>query len=136
MKKTAMVTGIFAATVITLSGMALQAGEIKQNDRIQHKNDVAELSQMAKIPMENAITAALKKVPGSAMRAELENEKGQLVYNIEVAATDHKTMDVRVDAGNGAILKVEQDRQDHKVKDMEENDGDHENHDGQNEKED
>ena len=135
MKKKAKVTGIFAATVVTLSAMALQASEIKHANRIQHKGDAAELSRMAKIPMESAIITALQKVPGSAMRAELENENGQLVYTIEVAATDHQTMDVMVDADNGLILKVDQDQQDKEWKDMEENDGEHENHDGQGEKE-
>jgi hypothetical protein len=57
------------------------------------------------------------------LRAELENENGYLVYGIEIAKTDHQIVEVKVDAGDGKILKVENDR---KEKESHEREG-HEN---------
>jgi hypothetical protein len=67
----------------------------------------ADLQALAKITPEQARDAALAEVPGATFsEGELEEEDGYLVYEIELVA-DEKEVDVVVDAGNGAVLRVE-----------------------------
>jgi uncharacterized membrane protein YkoI len=80
---------------------------------------------MAKMSIDNAINAALKEVPGKAVRAELENEDGFLVYGVEIAKTDHQFVDVKVDAGNGKVLKIDQDQADKEGHEREDSDRGH-----------
>lgn len=69
----------------------------------------ASLEGLAKTTPEQAKTAALAAVPGTADKAELGNENGNVVYEVEVTGSDGKHTDVKVDAGNGAVLAQETD---------------------------
>ena len=51
-----------------------------------------------------AQAAALKAVPGTAGKVELDNENGSVVYSVEIADSAGAEVDVKVDAGNGAVL--------------------------------
>jgi hypothetical protein len=73
MKTLGIITGVFVAALFAFGGMALSAGQRNQTGSIQIKSDEAGLAQMAKIPMNSAIDAALKQVPGKVLRAELES---------------------------------------------------------------
>ena len=50
-----------------------------------------------------AKTAALKIVPGTVEKVSLDNENGYLVYSVEIK-TNSSVIDVKIDAGNGAVL--------------------------------
>ena len=66
--------------------------------------EAAALAGQAKISVEEAKAAALAANPGATVvKAELDNENGALVYSIELS----NGSDVKVDAGNGAILHTE-----------------------------
>ena len=61
---------------------------------------------------------------GRASRAELENENGRLVYDVEVA-DNTKTTDVKVDAADGSVVSAQADRADEQSKNgLEERDDD------------
>jgi uncharacterized membrane protein YkoI len=81
---------------------------------------------LAKISLDSAMNAALKQVPGKVLRIELENENGYLVYGIEIVKTDHQIVDVKVDAGNGKILKTDYDHEDKEDHKREDSDSGHE----------
>ena len=70
--------------------------------------EAAQLAGQARITAEQAKSAALQAVPGQAVKAELDNENGNLVYSVEVKDASGATVDVKVDAGNGQILTKEQ----------------------------
>ncbi len=111
MKKASIITGMVMAGLIALGGTAVSAQQASPAGSIQIKNEEeAGFAGMAKVSMDSAINAALKEVQGKVLRAELENENGYLVYGIEIAKTDHQIVDVKVDAGDGKILKVENDQ--------------------------
>jgi uncharacterized membrane protein YkoI len=60
------------------------------------------------IPPEDATTAAIATSSGSAMiNTELENEHGNVVYDVEIKAADGIIYEVTVDAGNAKILNTE-----------------------------
>jgi uncharacterized membrane protein YkoI len=70
-------------------------------DGMSETDEVTALAGMATITVEQAKTAALAANPGTTVgKAELDNENGVLVYSVELS----NGSDVKVDAGNGAIL--------------------------------
>jgi uncharacterized membrane protein YkoI len=67
----------------------------------------ANLKSLAKISEEAARAAAMARFPGSKVsEIDLENEDGFLVYAVELMRNGEE-IDVLVDAGNGAVLKFE-----------------------------
>jgi hypothetical protein len=63
-----------------------------------------DLSSLAKITADSAKAVALQTNPGTTItKVELDNENGCLVYSVELS----NGLDVKVDAGNGALLHVE-----------------------------
>ena len=77
------------------------------------ENDAALLSQ-AKISLPQAIAVAEQHAQGKAVRAELEDENGTLVYGVEVT-NGIQTTDVKVDINNGKILSARADQADHEA---------------------
>lgn len=75
-----------------------------------HDDDYAALSA-AKITLTQAITAAEQHVQGRAIKAELENENGKLVYEVEVVKQNMAT-DVKVDSADGRIVSAKADPRD------------------------
>ena len=65
-------------------------------------------------------------MPGKGLKAELENENGYLVYGVEIAEADRQIADVKVDAGNGKVLKIETDQKDNEGHEEEDCDNGHE----------
>jgi uncharacterized membrane protein YkoI len=76
----------------------------------EEERDSAVLSQ-AQISMTQAIAAAEQHTKGRAVRAALENENGTAVYGVEVL-DGAKAMDVKVDARDGSVLRVQDDSRD------------------------
>jgi len=122
-------TILFSLALMAMFAAGAAAKDVKKGDFTGSikagKNDEAALSDLAKISLVSAIDAALKQVPGQALRAELENENGFLVYGVEIVSADRQVMEVKVDAGNGAILKTAADAKDSEKK-GEKQDEDHE----------
>jgi uncharacterized membrane protein YkoI len=96
---------------------ANEAGEQNEADEQDEATSPAEQAEaaryqkLARITADQARSAALAAVPGTAKTVELENEDGNLVYGVTVKAAAGER-DVKVDAGNGKVLKIEQDEQD------------------------
>ena len=126
MKRPGIITGVLLASFLAFGGMALSAQQADQTGSIQIRTDEAGFAQIAKIPMNSAINAALKQIPGKVLRAELENENGYLVYGVEIVKADQQIVDVKVDAGNGRILRTDKDRHDTEGREREKNDNGHE----------
>jgi uncharacterized membrane protein YkoI len=64
--------------------------------------------ELAKIDAGKAITAAQARVPGKVLSAALDNENGNLVFSVAITpAAGGPVQDVKVDAGNGAVLHID-----------------------------
>lgn len=48
---------------------------------------------------------------GTVNKVELDNENGNVIYSVEIT-NSKETFDVKVDAGNGKVLKVESGAED------------------------
>ena len=92
---------------------ANEAGESEDGEKGEEAEDRAEgaeserLKSLARITPEQARDAALAQVPGTVKKVELENEDGNVVYSVEVKMAQGES-DVKVDAGDGRVLHVEQ----------------------------
>lgn len=69
----------------------------------------AKLQPSAKITPEQAKSAALAQVSGTARTVELEKANGSVVYDVEIQIADGGIREVRVDAGSGKVLPAESD---------------------------
>jgi uncharacterized membrane protein YkoI len=71
----------------------------------------AELQALAKISKEQAQQTALAKFPGGTVKeAELEKEKGKLIWSFDIATPDSKDItEVNVDAIIGNVVSVEKE---------------------------
>ena len=75
-------------------------------DGMNEADEAAALQGSAKIDAAAAEAAAIAANPGTTVvKSELESENGFLVYEVELS----NGMEVKVDAGDGAILHSEQD---------------------------
>ncbi len=84
-------------------------GSIKlaQNSNLSESQEASALQKLAKITPEQAKSAALAEVKGTAVKVSLEDENGYLVYSVEVKTAKGLMKDVKVDAGNGKVLHID-----------------------------
>jgi uncharacterized membrane protein YkoI len=78
-----------------------------QDDR--ERSEAARLAALARIDAAQAMTSALAHVHGKVLRVALGNENGHLVYSVEIKTSNNQVRDVKVDAGNGAVLHIDAD---------------------------
>lgn len=74
---------------------------IGDDDEAQHTGDAVITAEEAKAIAENHLG-------GTAISVELENEDGYLVYGVHIVTEDGQ-YDVKIDAGTGEVLKVDND---------------------------
>ena len=124
-KKMMIMVGIVLLVLGAMAGVYAQ--QEKSTGSLSIKgDDEGGYAAMAKISIESAMNEALKAVPGKVVRTELENENGFLVYGVEIARADRQMADVKVDAGNGKVLKIETDPEENEGHEREVADNDHE----------
>lgn len=104
---------IMIPALIVAAGLATAGGLAFARQTGGMENDaVADLAK-ARISLNQAVTAAETQAGGKATKAELEGERGALVFNVEVVAGDNKVVDVKVDANDGKVLSSKADQADH-----------------------
>ncbi|MGW3563019.1 PepSY domain-containing protein [Streptomyces sp. NPDC000941] len=87
------------------------SGKVTAN-RTDHddNDDEAALARSAKIGLGQAVDAALKKIPGTATSAELDDDNGRsAAWDIEVTDTKGAEHEVTVDARFGKVTAVRAD---------------------------
>ncbi|MFF2753224.1 PepSY domain-containing protein [Psychrobacillus sp. NPDC058041] len=83
--------------------------EGNETDGEENDDNIADLQAKAKLTSDEAQVIALKEVPGTVNKSELEDEDGVVVYGFEVKTASGEMKDVKVDAASGKIVKVESD---------------------------
>ena len=62
------------------------------------------------VPLESLIERALERYPGARLlEAELEEERGRYIYEIELLTADGLARELEFDARDGRLLKDEED---------------------------
>jgi hypothetical protein len=123
-KMKTIISGVVLTALIAIGGVSAQQAQYTGSIPIQ--NEKAGFAGMAKISLDTAINAAIAAVPGQVVKVELENENGYLVYGVEIAKADHQIADVKIDAGNGKVLKIETNQKDSEDQEGEDSDNGHE----------
>ncbi len=84
---------------------SVQAPEIEGQSEAEES---AALESLASITADDASQAALAANPGATINeVELENENGSVVYEVEMTDSSGAAIEVKIDAGNGALLAQE-----------------------------
>lgn len=89
-----------------------EGAEGREDPKLEAKDDAAEtaeaaqLAKVAKVTEAQAKLAAITRVPGTATAAELGNENGNVVWEVEVKDGSGKVQEVKIDAGNAQVLLV------------------------------
>lgn len=78
-------------------------------DGLSEADESAGLAALATLSEADARAAATGAVPGEVGEVELENENGSVVWSVEVTDASGAAVEVKVDAGNGAILDQQAD---------------------------
>jgi uncharacterized membrane protein YkoI len=73
----------------------------------------AKSKPLPKITMAQAKATAQKSVAGKIKSAELETEKGKLVYSFDIVTDSKKIMEVLVDAMTGEVVEVVEETLEH-----------------------
>jgi hypothetical protein len=111
-----MMVTMLIAGVLFASGFALSS----EGTQGQEKGLLT-----ATLSMEEAIATAKTKFPGQVLEAELENEEGKAVYEIEIASTSGTVTEIKVDAQSGELLSSDiEDHDDTEQEKSEEKDKD------------
>lgn len=90
-------------------GVEAEDGTETVDNGAAEADESAALESLATITPEEATTAALAAVPGTAGAAELDSENGYVVYSVPITRADGMTVEVKIDAGNASVLAQETD---------------------------
>ena len=94
------------SAVATLMLLSLCAWGVTGDTGAKKKESQSELQKQAKITMAQAKKTALEKEKGTIKEAELEKEKGKLIYSFDIDVNG-ATHEVNVDAVTGAVISDE-----------------------------
>jgi uncharacterized membrane protein YkoI len=61
------------------------------------------------LPLPKILAIAQEQVPGDVIEVELESKRGALVYEIKVLTQSGRVREIKIDARNGKVLKIEDD---------------------------
>lgn len=66
-------------------------------------------AQYRTLSIDDAMGIALARVPGKVVKAELDNDDGVLLYEIDIRTADGLKYEVKIHANSGQIIKVKLD---------------------------
>lgn len=97
MRRTQLITVTTAAVVALLGGGLAYSAQAGGDEMASGKAPA--------VTLEQAIATAKAKFPGRVLEAELEDEDGKAVYDVEIATATGETREVVVDASSGQITE-------------------------------
>jgi uncharacterized protein YpmB len=95
---------LLSATALLLTSIGLAISD-------DGKEKIAVANLPTSVTMEEAIKTATTQFPGNVLEAELENEDGKAVYEVEVINASGEIREFEIDAQSGKILSSEQEDQ-------------------------
>ena len=121
-KSTKRVAGLFLIPLAL--GAAAPAFAESENEAGENSVDETQALMNAKISIGDAIKTAEAEAKGRAVDSGLNDENGDVSYQVEVLTRDGKRTDVFVDLQSGKVLKMAAAGADEKGGEEEENGGD------------
>ncbi|MFG3135552.1 PepSY domain-containing protein [Streptomyces sp. NPDC048211] len=102
MKRKIVIAAVTAAVLV--GGGAATAVAFADDDGDSGARSSAASGTPARVTVGEAASSAVRAVPGTVTEAELDDEDGGLVWELDVYGSDKVWHDVTVDAGNGKVL--------------------------------
>lgn len=123
--KTVIMLAILAIAGVILTNLS-SAGEKDEKEftgtiTITNQSEI-DYPDLATIDLSQALETGLKAVHGKAIKAELEEEDGYLVYSVEIVTPDHLINELLIDPGSGSILTKDIESTNGDVEDEADND--------------
>ncbi|MET9660433.1 PepSY domain-containing protein [Streptomyces sp. NPDC006510] len=103
MKRKIVIAAVTAA-VLAGGGAATAVAFADDDGHDRGTRSSAASGDTARVGVGGAVSAAVSAVPGTVTEAELDDEDGGLVWELDVYGSDKVWHDVTVDAGNGKVL--------------------------------
>lgn len=72
------------------------------------KKDKKKYPDLAKVSFQQALDIVSKKSTGKIVEIALEEERGYLVYEVELVTPEHTKTELYLDAGDGSVLYVKE----------------------------
>ncbi|MBI2240861.1 MAG: PepSY domain-containing protein [Magnetospirillum gryphiswaldense] len=94
--------------ILALAAALMLAPALTHADEADHDRARRALEEGRILPLRDILNRAEAEVPGQMIEAELEDEHGQLVYEIKVLGKDGRVVKLIYDAGSGQLLKKRQ----------------------------
>ena len=114
MKQLIGMMALAIGVVLVLNG-PVWSGQKGKGKKDESKETV-EMAATAKVTIDQAIKTASEKVAGKVVEAELEKKHEKLVWEVEVVTEENKVMEIHIDAESGAVLAVEEETHENKMK--------------------
>jgi uncharacterized membrane protein YkoI len=93
---------IGAFSILALPLVPVAAGD----DKSDHDRARAALKRGEVLPLRDIVARAEAAFPGRLLEVELEDEDGQIVYDIELLSPDGRLIELLYDARTGTLLKA------------------------------
>lgn len=90
-----------AALLLPMTG---GAGDRHDQDRARDA-----LRRGEALPLARILDITGRAVPGDVIKVELETKRGKLIYELKVLDASGHVKEIKLDAYNGAVLKIEDD---------------------------
>ena len=108
----AIVFAVLVGTSLIATGPAWSDKKGKHEE----EGNVADLAKEAKVTVDQAIKTATEKVQGTVVEAELEKKHDKTIWEVEIVGADGKVSEVHIDAATGAVIDVEDKKDEEKHK--------------------
>ena len=99
--------GALCAAVLSVASV-VAADDDREHQR-EHDEIRAALQRGEVLPLTRILAIAQQQVPGDVIEVELESKRGALIYEIKVLAESGRVREIKIDARNGKVIKIEDD---------------------------
>lgn len=90
--------------VLLLAAAAVPAGADDDHITARKLRESGEI-----MPLEKIIERARAEKPGEVLETELDRKNGRYVYEVEIVDEAGQVWEIKLDAGTGALIKMERD---------------------------
>ena len=92
---------IFALLISSPAYMSLADDDYLEAKRLRDRGEIKSLEEILK--------NVRRAYPGRILEVELEDEKGRIIYELEILGNDSIVREIYIDARSGELLSVEED---------------------------
>ena len=102
MKREFTIMPVILALLVSGPAQIVQADDdYREAKRLRESGEI--------MPLEEILKKVRTTYPGRILEVELENEKGRVIYELEILGADSIVREIYIDAKSGELLSVEED---------------------------